>query len=1166
MSDETKYEPIDWGEGLSNSYSSLTDTENLYNQNSVLPDNYSVSELKRDEQFGNVAERFLKSVGRNEDIFEYLRDSDFSLSSAIQRSFEVGDWTQQDKEDYVYLRNKFDNAKLKTFGEKLTFAKDVGIDMIADPLNVVAALMTIPSFGTSLAARSTLGAIAKQGVDKYTKGQLSKGLLQSAKKPAIYGAAEGMAWAGPHDYFNQSTDITLGERDEIDYGQVALTSGLGGVLGGTVGGTVGLISGKKYFDKALKYSDEDNLDKASKVAAKDAVDDYTIDEPFLAKGDPNKAQKFLEKAIGVTFGKSTTEFISLAKRSKSLTNLLKKFRYDFGQSMLDTGPAKLAEQSYGEAKGLMIGKYLSRLDFELEKLHRGFLGKISHDDNQALVEFLNNPKLTKFLNKKGDLVEIPDYIKEAGTNIKKLNDEMFDEGVAAGLFDKNQKVENYFPRLFNYTALKKNKTPFMELLIDSGHADPINEISKRKVKTFIVDVDGKPTKMKGIEENEVSTDMELFGKDFVEEAKKQLPNNATDTAIANKAKELKAEDIVNGMLEQRFTPFELRYPKGVGGGSAFLKSRVFTNIEQDKLIPYIETDVEKVLRSYYTNASQTITRTNFFGRTIGDFESKFITPIQKELKDAGVSDEVIINGMTNLRNLHGKVTGLSPQDSVFQNAIGQGISNWGRLFNQMAHLGLATISSISEPIILMQRAGISKSPEATKELASSLGKNLLRDIDRGIGAAYRTLGGKTRGKGISKTISEATGIEKLNISDLDDVEWRKIYQTGLALEQSVMDRIEGLTGDAITSDLAKYGQNAFFKLNLLDTWTRTVQVASFNMGKRVITDNAQELFEDAAQITKLSKSRKQFLRDQLNEIGVDPTEAVTWYRNSLNDNLQFDINKAEKTLLNGKRWYNDNVVAGANRFVKEVILNPSTAEANRPLWFSTPWGQVLMQFAGYPTVFTNTVLKRFVKDSGVRDIALGQFGRSLQTTPRTLAAAVTMTGVAVLGDYIRSKGKSLEDKKITDPEVIANAVRRWGGFGPFDYGSRFYKEVEYNQNLLTALPKAVTGPIVQDVFDEINYGSGPAGFISKNLPFSGAYDLFLGEGARREVERVGREFDEEYIQSLLSRDEKFTNFAKGGFVEGPDVPNTKEDPAEAINPATGEPYTAGTFLEDDEDV
>ena len=66
MTEETKYEPINWGEGLT--LSSSVDTEKLYNQNSVLPDNYSVSELKRDEQFANTSERFLKSVGRNEDL------------------------------------------------------------------------------------------------------------------------------------------------------------------------------------------------------------------------------------------------------------------------------------------------------------------------------------------------------------------------------------------------------------------------------------------------------------------------------------------------------------------------------------------------------------------------------------------------------------------------------------------------------------------------------------------------------------------------------------------------------------------------------------------------------------------------------------------------------------------------------------------------------------------------------------------------------------------------------------------------------------------------------------------------------------------------------------------------------------------------------------------
>ena len=84
--------------------------------------------------------------------------------------------------------------------------------------------------------------------------------------------------------------------------------------------------------------------------------------------------------------------------------------------------------------------------------------------------------------------------------------------------------------------------------------------------------------------------------------------------------------------------------------------------------------------------------------------------------------------------------------------------------------------------------------------------------------------------------------------------------------------------------------------------------------------------------------------------------------NSLDDNLQFDINKASKLNYNGKQnkaqadFYRESILGGANRFTKEVILNPSTAEANRPLWFSSPTGQLLMQFAGYPTVFTLSLI------------------------------------------------------------------------------------------------------------------------------------------------------------------------------------------------------------------
>ena len=46
------------------------------------------------------------------------------------------------------------------------------------------------------------------------------------------------------------------------------------------------------------------------------------------------------------------------------------------------------------------------------------------------------------------------------------------------------------------------------------------------------------------------------------------------------------------------------------------------------------------------------------------------------------------------------------------------------------------------------------------------------------------------------------------------------------------------------------------------------------------------------------------------------------------------------------------------------------------------------------------------------------------------------------------------------------------------------------ENLVTAIPKSFLGPLPQDVFDEIRYGSGLFGLIGRNLPGSAAYDLF----------------------------------------------------------------------------
>ena len=161
---------------------------------SKLGKTYSMTQLQQDREFNERAERFLEAIGEDDNIIEYLRDSDYSLTSAMMRASEIGNWSDQTKRDYVYLRDKYSQADLTGIREWAGFAKDFAIDMVADPLNIVTALLAIPSMGTSLAARTAAGELVKQGLKKYSASKLSKVGLEAAKRPAIFGAAEGAAW------------------------------------------------------------------------------------------------------------------------------------------------------------------------------------------------------------------------------------------------------------------------------------------------------------------------------------------------------------------------------------------------------------------------------------------------------------------------------------------------------------------------------------------------------------------------------------------------------------------------------------------------------------------------------------------------------------------------------------------------------------------------------------------------------------------------------------------------------------------------------------------------------------------------------------------------------------------------------------------------------------
>ena len=136
---------------------------------------------EKKEVFQTRAERFMESIDADEDIFEYLRDTDFSLSSAMVRAGQVKGWSDEAKEDYNYLRDKFDNAEIGSTQQFLRLAGDMTVDLIADPINWLAAVFFIPSGGTSGGATAAGTIAAKEVVKKGSSKIAKKGLKEQLK-------------------------------------------------------------------------------------------------------------------------------------------------------------------------------------------------------------------------------------------------------------------------------------------------------------------------------------------------------------------------------------------------------------------------------------------------------------------------------------------------------------------------------------------------------------------------------------------------------------------------------------------------------------------------------------------------------------------------------------------------------------------------------------------------------------------------------------------------------------------------------------------------------------------------------------------------------------------------------------------------------------------------
>ena len=1184
----------------------------------------TLDDLENDDEYINRASRFLQSLGEKEsdvdDLYEYFRDADWNLASGANRAFnELPNFTDQQKQDYRYLKQRFDKADTGSMSQYLSAARDIGIDIVTDPMSILSAMFIPLTGGASVATRAALGEATRMGLKQVGKGfAQSKPLLAVAKKEKIepvqkgaalvktklarkqalqkyykdqvkyygtLGATEGSVWAGMDEYLRQERDDVDGIdlRYGMDYSDIGLSAAMGGILGGAFG-AVPTKLGQKFSPEVRnslhKFADETQLDESDLIF---------------------KANRAKDIFIANTIGKPTTRLMTISKYSPTLQKLLTTFRYDTykGIEDIDLEAVRKGDEpitrSYKETADDYEGRYMVAYEDAVRPLLKG--KKLTKKDEQILTELMRSKEAQDIFEEQivdADRIKLVkelfpnasiDHIKTYAA-VRNLSNRVLGDGQKVGIYRQALKAgpNAWFPRRWKWSVVDEDRDELAKIMVDSNAVvvddnialELIDESNRENLSNLIslenniVDLIDN-TKNKNYEdiiqiarsynidipkEGDSELAAVTFGKQLTEarNAKRELINTIPSSRRLTDEKYKVANNVIDEMLGKKDLLHQIDGDTlGTILPSSFSPRNLFMLDDKD-IAKFIDDDFDLLMRDYFSSSARLYARKQLFGANVDEFKERFIDDIRDELKAAGGS----LKGKDaeELVKIYEYATGLNQQG--FNSNVANTLSDYSKLSQQLAHLPLATLSSFTEILIPLTRV----------------------DADiyaKGVGKAF---------KNASTSFYDNT--KKLLQDDHNlgrEEAHREMHRVMLGLEQAIAQRIDSLAGEGVQSPLARKIQNVFFKGNLLSQWTRTVQLAAFTMGKDMITRNLRTIKNlEAKGIKNLTKGEKRKLDDatlQLYDLNVDINRGKTWI-----DRGESKYHKISEDRFTGmKKWddfYENHIMKGAARFANEVILDPSKAAVTRPHAQQHPVGTILFQFLGYPTAFTNTVLKNYYT----------QIKRNPVTgTAKVGSVALLMTGVAAGLNAIRSNGESLEKEP---NEIILDSVSRWGGLGFGEYIQNIRKNQEIGGGTLGSVAKGISGPIVGDVVDSILYRKGPNEFLMTNMPGYSALDMASSgikavTGDETDIKGNLKSFarEQDYIidvgLGLRKPREPINPYTKGnkfyrdarkeiyGYAEGgtvdEEIKGISKNPSTKIDKMTGVPYSeqAGDIIEDREE-
>ena len=593
------------------------------------------------------------------------------------------------------------------------------------------------------------------------------------------------------------------------------------------------------------------------------------------------------------------------------------------------------------------------------------------------------------------------------------------------------------------------------------------------------------------------------------------------------------DDVIEQMLDKQNELFSSH-------SILLTQARAFKNLKDNNFEKYLTNDLVPVTTNYYMNAAKTIEHKKSFllpGKTNKSNENQFIeryiTPINSQLR------KVRGKGLTRkdkkrIIDLYKSVTG---QVDYFDSGLIQGFYDTTKLANAMAYLPLATLSSVTEAMIPLVKA--------------PLNANI-----KGMQSAV------TRGHKIFTTEIGSILKEKHNMKPDEIVQ--EMNRVFIAVDEAMGDVTNRISGEGLQNEFLKKQARRFYRFNLLVPWTKTVQLASFSTGKDLIRDNLTKLnkFKTDGEdiLSEVAPMKIQKLRSELFDLGIDVEDGIRW--------LDAGAKQSDA-------FYNEQLVRGAGRFTNSIILPTARESARVPTYMTNPKIDIFTQFLRYPTVFGNTILKNFARDT---------INNPATNAPKVAAFVAMSTNVAKATNYWRTSEENRErmDSGEDAWRDTLKAYQRVGLLGPIEYGIRFTEALAYGQNPAIATAN-LGGPVLNDIVGMTLYNRGLLETGARKLPLIGTKNLmkkYTGFEPYTPIQNLAKERDkkrrksfEDFASVLNTREEKSKNFKssfspafrsefnKGGrvgYAQGlgvsKDVSDVKNEPENRIDPFTGQPY------------